>query len=210
MIDLDAASLGLPDEGGVRLASRDDFGSLSRLLGRAFHDDPVYAWIFPDPEERAKKSPRMFSMFLRQVARHGAVLTDDGLRGAALWRPPHIRMGRLEELRFNFGMFRLLGSRSIEIGRGFAPVEALHPREPHAYLPLLGTEPTHQGKGVGSTLLEPVLRACDRLGVLAYLESSKESNIAFYQRHGFEVREPFMIRGGPTVWPMQRQAGGAI
>jgi ribosomal protein S18 acetylase RimI-like enzyme len=208
VIDLDASSLGLPSADGVRVAARSELGGLSRVLGRAFHDDPVYRWIFPDPEERARKSPRMFSLFLRQVTRHGIVLTDDGLRGVALWRPPQIRMGRFEELGFNFAMFRLLGARSLEIGRGFAPVEALHPREPHAYLPLLGTDPAHHGQGVGSTLLGPVLRACDRLGVLAYLESSKESNIAFYQRHGFEVVEPFTIRDGPTVWPMQRPARG--
>lgn len=204
MIDLDQASLGLPDGQGRRFGTRRDFDTLARALGRAFQDDPVYAWIFPDPEERARKSPRMFRIFLRQVERHGAIITDAGLRGAALWRPPQLSMGRIEELGFNFRMFRLLGARAIDIGRSFVPVERLHPRVPHAYLPLIGTDPQHQGRGVGSALLEPVLRVCDERGVPAYLESSRESNIAFYRRHGFEVLEAYTIRGGPTIWPMQR------
>ena len=52
---------------------------------------------------------------------------------------------------------------------------------------MLGTDPIHQGKGIGSALLAPVLDRCDRDGIGAYLESSKQSNIAFYRRHRFEV-----------------------
>jgi len=33
----------------------------------------------------------------------------------------------------------------------------------------------------------PILEHCDSEGMPAYLESSKESNIAFYRRHGFKV-----------------------
>jgi GNAT superfamily N-acetyltransferase len=204
--ELDATTLRLPSEDGVRVATRRDLPALAHVLARSFHEDPVYEWIFPDPEERARKSPAMFRLFIKQVLRHGIVLTDGEVRGAALWRKPHLRMGRLEELGFNFGMFRLLGARSAVIGRGFAPIEALHPQEPHVYLPLLGADPAHQGKGVGSALLRPVLDACDREGLLSYLESSKRENIPFYQRHGFELLEAYTIPDGPTVWPMQRKA----
>jgi len=129
-------------------------------------------------------------------------------RGAALWRPHDMRLGVFEELSFMAGMLRLLGRRTSEVGRGFAPVEARHPRDPHVYLPLLGTDPEHQGSGVGSTLLAPVLRMCDARGLPAYLESSKEDNIPFYRRHGFELLEPIRIPSGPTVWPMKRVALG--
>jgi len=180
--------------------------ALSRVLARAFHDDPVYEWIFPDPAVRERRSPGLFALFTKQMLRHGVVLTDDTMRGAALWRPHRMVLGPLEELSFMFGMMRLLGRRASVIGRGFAPVEARHPRDPHVYLPLLGADPKHQGAGVGSSLLAPVLRMCDAHGWPAYLESSKEDNIPFYRRHGFELLEPVSIIGGPTVWPMKRVA----
>jgi ribosomal protein S18 acetylase RimI-like enzyme len=71
---------------------------------------------------------------------------------------------------------------------------------------VLGTAAGSQGKGVGSAVLAPVLKRCDEDGIGAYLESSKESNIAFYNRHGFEVtRELPLPSGGPSVWLMWRE-----
>lgn len=70
---------------------------------------------------------------------------------------------------------------------------------------MLGTRTALQGKGIGSALLEPVLERCDAQGMPAYLESSKYSNIAFYNRHGFEVTGEIPLPlGGPVVWPMRR------
>ena len=50
-----------------------------------------------------------------------------------------------------------------------------HPSEPHWYLPLIGVDPAHRGKGLGGALLSHALTACDREGSLAYLESSESS-----------------------------------
>ena len=64
------------------------------------------------------------------------------------------------------------------------------------------------GTGIGSALIAPVLEQCDRQGVLVYLESSKEVNIGFYQRHGFEVVREVQVPGGPLLWPMLRTPRG--
>jgi ribosomal protein S18 acetylase RimI-like enzyme len=84
-------------------------------------------------------------------------------------------------------------------------MERAHPRSPpHWYLAVLGTEPELQGRGLGSAVLAPVLEQADRDGVAAYLESSKESNIAFYARHGFRVSGEVRLPRGPKLWPMWR------
>jgi GNAT superfamily N-acetyltransferase len=69
---------------------------------------------------------------------------------------------------------------------------------------VLGTEPEAQGQGLGSAVLGGVLEQCDRDGVGAFLESSKERNIDFYARHGFRVREEIRLLRGPPMWSMWR------
>ena len=85
-------------------------------------------------------------------------------------------------------------------------VEAMHPHEPHWYLASLGTAVGRQGTGVGSALMRPVLEHCDAEGMPCYLESSKERNVPFYRRHGFEVVQEAPLPGdGPPIWTMWRE-----
>lgn len=83
-----------------------------------------------------------------------------------------------------------------------------HPSEPHYYLPFVGVDPAAQGQGIGSAVLEPVLRWCDTLRLGAYLENTNERNLVFYERLGFRVLEIMALAAdGPTVWRMWRSSG---
>jgi GNAT superfamily N-acetyltransferase len=84
-------------------------------------------------------------------------------------------------------------------------MDRYHPAEPHWFLPLLAVDPSHQGKGYGSALLQPVLERCDREKQLAYLESSNPRNIPLYERHRFEVLGAIQSGSSPTVVPMLRK-----
>jgi len=59
-------------------ATHRDVAHLARLLARAFHDDPMHGWIFPEERARARGSHRSFAAAMRQELRHNSVLTTDG------------------------------------------------------------------------------------------------------------------------------------
>jgi GNAT superfamily N-acetyltransferase len=186
----------------VRNATKDDVRALSAALARAFEDDPVMTWLYPGLD-RIERFMRGYELKLHLP--HGAVYTTDDIAGGAIWAPPNEwRTSVADILRVTPGLIRVTGRR---IRRGLATmtaVERVHPKEPHWYLAVLGTDKAKQGKGIGSALMAPVLERCDAEGLPAYLESSKEQNIPFYRRHGFEVTSEIQLPNGPKVWPMWR------
>jgi len=197
------------DPTAVRLATEADVAGMCAMLARAFDDDPVACYLVPSAWRRG---PALRAFFRLQLINDhhlafGGVFTTDDHAGTATWAPPG--KPRMTGVRALLGVLPLApyyaGPALPRALRFLAQLEAAHPREPHWYLATLGTEPALQGRGIGSDLLAPVLARCDADGMRAYLESSKEANIAFYRRHGFEVTAELRTEGGPTLWQMWRE-----
>lgn len=193
---------------GVRPVSDSDVGELSECLCRAFYDDPVTLYLFPSERTRRPRLERYFRWQLHHVfLPKGEAWTTDDLSGASLWMPHRSRPpGLVEGLGQLATALRLLGVRLPDALRLLGELEAKHPREPHCYLGTIGTEPARQGSGVGSSLMTVVLDRLDSEALPAYLESSKEQNLAFYYRHGFSVTGEIGGSGGlPRLWLMWRE-----
>ena len=191
---------------GIREARPNERRALGHSLALAFEDDPVSVYLYPDPETRLSRLRKSYSVIIPALTRNGALYCDTQLYCGAVWQAPSApALPRLAQLAFNLRMWLNMGSA---IGRGQILADAMqasHIREPHWYLGVLGTRPDQQGKGLGSRVLSPVLSRCDHQGSTAYLESSKESNVPFYQRHGFEVTGEIRVPDGPTLWAMRRE-----
>jgi len=190
----------------IRLADVSDHAALAGVLARAFDDDPIQQWVYPDARVRARYGSEFFRWSLWRCADQRVTWTTDDLAGAALWMLPDqwavslAQLGRL--VRFTGRGVRWRGPLVMW---GLTAVERRHPQERHLYLAVLGVEPERQGSGLGSALLAPGLELCDREGILAYLETGKERNLAFYARHGFQVTGELTLPGGPRVWLMHRR-----
>lgn len=195
----------------VRPATLADLPALGHALAAAFDGDPVWGFLAPDAARWMQRSPGWFRAEAKlKIQGHGEVVVDDQVRGAAIWAPPKTWKATLADTaRVTPPSVRLFRGRTVRALQTLAALEEIHPREPHWYLAFLGTDPTHQGHGIGGSLITVITERCDTEGLPAYLESSKESNIAFYRRHGFEVTEPVVLPGdGPTMYPMWREPRG--
>lgn len=201
---------------GIRPARSSESAAVAALLARAFADDPVMAWLIP-AAGRERGAAHYFRLSQRQQRpREGGVrvaATEDGrLLAAALWSGPGCwKTSAVRELAALPHYARIFGLRGMpRAGEVQNAMHEAHPEEPHWYLPSVGTERGLQGMGVGSALLRQQLDQCDRLGQPVYLESSNITNISFYEGLGFRVTGEIRLpSGGPTLWPMWRDAARA-
>lgn len=173
------------------------------VMTLAFSTDPMARWTFPDAAAYLTVWPEIVRAFGANGFAHGAAHLAGGGAAAAMWLPPDVPpdMERLTALVEQHAPSEQL----VDLERVFAQMETHHPSEPCWYLPLIGVDPTHQGRGYGSALLHYALEQCDREGMPAYLESSNPRNIPLYQRYGFEMIGTIQAGTSPTVVPMLRR-----
>ncbi len=186
--------------------TRGDVDAVALSLARAFHDDPVKLHLTGGATLSERRVAPFFRAFQQMQLAHGHVYTTPDCGAGAIWAPPgHWKVPFTSILRHSPTFLRLYGRRFLPNLQVLADMEKLHPTDPHYYLEIIGTDPQHQGKGYGTALMVPMVERADTEGVGMYLESSKESNVAFYGRFGFVVRETLDHRqNGPRMWLMWR------
>jgi GNAT superfamily N-acetyltransferase len=183
-----------------RKASAADLPDVTETLSLSFYDDPVLMWIIDDGTRRRELLPGFFGAVAHSYLAYDELYAVDEGVSAAVWAPPGAEDDE--------GLPTVLGGAVEEYEERLSEILALmgekHPTEPHYYLFLLGTRSEWQGRGLGSSLMAPVLEACDRNRVPAYLEATSERNKQLYLRHGFEVTDEIPLPDGPMMWPMWR------
>ncbi len=186
---------------------------MAAVFADAFVSDPVYRFLRPG---RLRQDARLRAMFkveleLYVLPNRGAVWTTPGYDGAVAvlppggWEMPTSVTGR-EALKWLWAFGTRL-PRALRVQKAMA---SRHIRETHFYVRTVGVRTAHQGRGVGSMLMQPTLESADSAGLPTYIEASSERSAALYERLGFLHMGVFDLPdGGPPVWPMRRPAVAA-
>ena len=179
------------------------------VLARAFADDPLMVWFFPDEDVRPHACAMLFGLFAEHYLADGRVDVAGGSApsAVAMWQWPGGRSDQApaDTLPTLGGvMTAVLGpARAREVGGAMAGLAELRPAQPHAYLHLLGVHPDAWHRGLGGELLERGLADARRAGLVACLETMNPANVPFYEAHGLSVRsETRLGADGPMAWSM--------
>lgn len=188
-------------------ASVGDVPRLSTVLARAFADDPMVAWLFPEQARRHGGLRRFFDLQLRHnYLVRGEVLTDAGRNVCALWLPPNPAPMRLLDVLAQALVPVLIGTRQRNARRAAAFLSALAPDRPFWYLGPIGTEPGHRHEHLATAVLAHQLARIDGQRTAAYLECSSAAAVGLYLKLGFAVTEEVRVPdGGPHLWLMWRE-----
>jgi GNAT superfamily N-acetyltransferase len=183
-------------------------------LARAFYDDPLFGFFLPNLVNQTKGILAFMGAGVADAKPFGETWVahaDGRVACAAVWLPPGAYpRGVRRDMKTNLRSFPVIarsGARSLASLRLLTAVDKAHHavHEPHYYLAILGTDPCFQRSGAGTAALAPVLERCDHEGLSAYLETQKEENLAYYQRHAFEMIQKLDVKGVPPIWTMLRK-----
>ncbi|MGY8665149.1 GNAT family N-acetyltransferase [Bradyrhizobium sp. UFLA05-109] len=170
----------------------------------AFAADPVARWMYRDPQQYLAYFGRFIRAFAGKAFSTGTAWCIEGNLGAALWLAPGVKPAEdaIASILHESVSLRVMA----DVNAMFGEMAAYHPRNPHWYLPTIGTEPDLRGRGIGSALMREALSRCDQEHMPAYLESSNPANAAFYQGLGFEALGVIRAGDSPPMVPMLRPA----
>lgn len=196
----------------IETAAAADVPAVADLLARAFRDNPGFVGILrgDGPEQRQRVLEGCMRGFCSAVLRSGTIeLIRDG--GAPVATMLSFAAGQYPlppagQLIVAGAVMRARLARTHRFLRADLVMQRQHPREPHAYLWFLGSDPEHQGRGLGSQLLRAFTARCDAARTLGYLETDRERNVRLYERHGFTVVRDAIVPGMDSrMWFMQRR-----
>jgi ribosomal protein S18 acetylase RimI-like enzyme len=187
-----------------------DILAAGHMLARAFQNDPLQVHVFPDPEERAQRSPALFSVLVREGCLFGEVFMTAGMTGISVWMPPgHVITA---EQAAASGMRDLPLVMGTEPFTRFAKVldyltDAHGKATPakHWYLMAVGVNPDQRRCGHGRALLGPIMARASSEGVPICLDTAQPAVNGFYAKLGFETAiESVHPESGLRLWTYQR------
>ncbi|MGW1109064.1 GNAT family N-acetyltransferase [Streptomyces sp. NPDC002540] len=193
-----------PDAPAARPITDADVPTAVETLARAFADYPYTRHVVAadDHEDRVR---RLQELCLTRVGMvYGRVWVADRGRAVAVWATPDQDSSpALAEVGLLLG--DLAGDRAAAYESAEQAIAPYRPQEPVWFLNTVGVTPGAQGQGLGSAVLVPGVDAAARAGYPAFLETSSERNVKFYERLGFKVTaEVLLPDNGPRTWCMRK------
>ena len=196
-------------ESAVAVLRWQDEQRVAAVLARAFVNDPLVMAICdasgPERQERMRWSFRIAvrSHCLGRQPAWTVVGADGEPWSVVLVTRARQPLPPQSDMLFALRGLLHVGMRTALRGVKAAQVIATHaPPEPFTYLRTLGVDPDCQRRGMGSQLVQQVIRASPP-ALPVYLETAKEENLAFYARHGFALVGEFLCLG-VRVWRLVR------
>jgi GNAT superfamily N-acetyltransferase len=189
----------------------------SEIAAKAFADDPVFNYLTPDDRDLRFQALTWFtSKAIAYCAQYQQVYTTSDLQGIAAWLPPGAFSShplQLLQIAVQLKLYTLpLKVEWNRLGRWLnflSATEQAHRQDmgdrPHWYLGIMVVNPESQGQGVGSFLLQPILKRASEEGLACYLVTFTEQAVRFYRKNGFEVvRRQTFAPDAPPFWALKR------
>jgi GNAT superfamily N-acetyltransferase len=197
-------------ESAIRAARAADRSAVVAMLTRTFATDPAMRWFFPDDATWATRAETFFGFLFDVRVDGGEAMVTEALTSASLWNPPggnRLGVDAVGKRWRHEVEGRIAGDEARRLAVYDENLLPSHPSEPYWYLGVLGTDPSHRGRGLGAAVVRPILARADAERRRCFVDTSFARNVPFYERLGFVVTVELDLPGGPRMWGLTRAPG---
>ena len=193
-----------------------EYRELSEALYDALTEDAFYITmersVSGGSVQRREAMLRYYDYSMKEARKYGRLYRPTGKAfGASIWSKPvsgELSKQMTDEkkafLKIHMGDASL--DKYAQITGGMAERTATVAPPNSWYLSIVGIAPSFQSRGLGGTLIRPILDMTDEMGIYTYLETFTPRNRSFYQRLGFQEAGAFDAPGvNARYWVMLRK-----
>lgn len=170
-------------------AGKNDKAVVVDILTGAFDSNKSVNYIIKQDRHRKRKLRRLMEYSFDVCSLFGKIYLADDKKGCALIMFPERKRVTLQSVLLDLKLIiRCTGFGNTKKAiRREAQIKKLQPNEPMYYLWFIGVDPSNQGQGIGSAILENIIRESESVNKIVCLETSRSENLSWYQKFGFRI-----------------------
>lgn len=170
-------------------ATSNDKELVAEILIRSFVDNKSINYIIKQDEKREQRLKHLMEYSFDICNLFGDVYLTDDKKGCALALKPEKKRATFNSILLDVKfIFSVLGFSGVQKAmKREAVIKKSHPEGLLYYLWFIGVEPTNQGNGIGSKLLNEIIQKGLSENRTICLETSTLKNIPWYEKHGFKI-----------------------
>jgi ribosomal protein S18 acetylase RimI-like enzyme len=182
---------------------------VASILAECFIDDPFFDFVFGEIPDRLNAYNAFFELFITDGMERGKLTIAPEAQGACVWYPAEVEIfnDRFQQMLVEVVSI-ICNLAGEESGKRYEhliqKMGDLEPKKTHCEVLFLGLKPPARGKGIGKSLLQPVLGYADEQQVGCYLVSSNPRNLSFYKRLNFQAVRAIEISPSYSITGMWR------
>jgi ribosomal protein S18 acetylase RimI-like enzyme len=159
------------------------------ILAKSFDDNKSVNYIIRRDKKRKQRIKRLMEYSFDVCNNFGKVLLSDNKKACALIVFPDKKRTTLRSALWDIRLIaNCIGPNGVTKAMSREKkIKSLQPKELLYYLWFIGVSPEEQHKGIGSSLLNGIIKDAEGERRTLCLETSTQKNIPWYQKFGFTI-----------------------
>jgi len=170
-------------------AAYSDKKLVAAMLAKSFNNNKSVNYIVKQDAKRVHRLRNLMEYSFEICYLFGDVFFTADKKGCALVILPDRKKTTIKSILLDLKLvFSCVGLFNLtRVMRREGEIKKLQPKEPLYYLWFIGVDPAEQHKGIGSALLQDVIKEGLSLQRTICLETSTLTNLAWYKKFGFKI-----------------------